>query len=69
MDEARSLSVLELPNFESQTICQVCRSSPAVFRYELFPDAATGSCCLSCFATLLRTEVAMKPEPDRTLKT
>ena len=40
----------------SQTVCEVCHSNPALFRYELFSTCSSimGNCCLTCFLNVLR---------------
>jgi hypothetical protein len=51
-----ALSNLDLPFSESQPVCELCRSNPASFRYEVFSaeGLVTGDCCLRCFPDLLR---------------
>ena len=47
---------LEKPQSESQTVCEQCQLSPALFSYELFSAKRLikGSCCAGCFLDLLR---------------
>jgi hypothetical protein len=55
MDQPPSLSAREYSEVTSHATCEVCRSGPAVFCYEIFSGGETGRCCLSCFANLIRT--------------
>jgi len=56
MDKLSALSNLDMPVSELETTCELCRSNPASFRYELFSTKGlvAGSCCPGCFPDLLR---------------
>jgi hypothetical protein len=46
----------DLLSLASQTVCELCHSNTASFRYELFSTCGslTGNCCLTCFPNLLK---------------
>jgi hypothetical protein len=54
MDQTVSLSGQDCLSLASSITCEVCRTSPAVFSYDIFDEGKKGHCCPSCFLNLIR---------------
>jgi hypothetical protein len=62
MDQTLSLSDPDYLRLTSPITCEVCRTFPAVFVYEIIDDAEKGHCCPRCFLKVIRSMSVGKTE-------